>query len=418
MRKPARRINKRLLWIGVAIACVVLVSAAVHYAFGTWAWSAAGFFGVAALLGLYFGISACGQWTDTPLLEMAFPRNHRYFGGSGAIARHLAFLTLWSSAIGAYTLVLVYALRAGIVHVEGLWAEHLGREAPNLAQPGGRFGLTLIVAFTLCRATIRVERVAAAQRGEELAIDDGSFVDDSEDLKHKGLLKLALVRLMIVFLVPIYKELRRKTGLMESAAHALLMREFGYVMLTRAGYILIGRQDDRASNELREQLECTRLPGEPEKEVEIKAGLVASALYQLAGYYGARERIRAYTALLPDGLRSAPGTRGATRFTLAAEDVPLFVACEKHGSRRARLLDYRADAQGLGVLVQRCSCLDNLESSDQLEFELNHKLFVGEVRHRSHQPESQVDLRVGLRLQEAAARAALEELQQCVQIEC
>ena len=92
----------------------------------------------------------------------------------------------------------------------------------------------MIIAFTLCRAAVRVERVAAAQRGEELRIDDGSFadeesVDDSSQVKHRGLLKLALVRLMVLFLVPIYKELRRKSGLMESAAHALLMREFGYV---------------------------------------------------------------------------------------------------------------------------------------------------------------------------------------------
>jgi hypothetical protein len=266
--------------------------------------------------------------------------------------------------------------------------------------------------------------VAAAQRGEELSIDDGSFVDeesvdDSSNVKHRGLLKLALVRLMVLFLVPIYKELRRKSGLMESAAHALLMREFGYVALTRAGYVLIERYDHRAMRELREQLAATQCPNEPEKENELKAGLVASALYQLDGYYAARERIRAYNVDLhqPDSDLSENGVRVATRHTLSTAHVPLHIICEKHGSRRARLLDYRADARGLGVLLERCSCLDQLEREQELRFELNYKSFVGEVRHRSFRTDRSHELHVGLQLPDAVAKAALAELQRCVQSE-
>jgi hypothetical protein len=347
--------------------------------------------------------------------------NRPYFGGPTAIARHFAFLLLWSSAIGIYSLVLVYAIRVGMVQVEGLWSEHFGGEMPNLYQPNGRLGLTLIVAFSLCRAVIRVERVAAAQRGEELSIDDGSFVDedgvdDSSNLNHRGLFKLAMVRLIVLFLVPIYKELRRKSGLMESAAHALLMREFGYIALTRAGYVLIERYDHRAMRELREQLAATQCPGEPDKEIEIKAGLVASALYQLDGYYAARERIRAYNVDLkqPDNNRLQNGVRVATRHILSTAHVPLHIICEKHGSRQARLLDYRADARGLGMLLERCSCLDQLEREQELRFELNHKSFVGEVRHRSYRAGAASELHVGLQLPDAVAKAALAELQRCV----
>lgn len=204
--------SKRWLWLGVVVVCIGLLAAAIYFAFGTWMWSAVAFFLVATAMGLYFGVSACGAWTETPLLEMLRPKNHPYFGGSGAIARHLAFLTLWSLVIGIYTLVLVYAIRAGMVEVEGLWAMHFGGEMPNLHQPGGRLGLTLIIAFSLCRGTARVERVAAAHRGEELSIDDGSPIDDPALVRHRGLLQLAIVRVMIVFLVPIYKELRRKTA--------------------------------------------------------------------------------------------------------------------------------------------------------------------------------------------------------------
>jgi hypothetical protein len=411
--------SKRWLWTGVVVVCAGLLAAAIHFAVGAWAWSAAAFFAVASTLGFYFGVSACGAWTETPLLEMARPRNHPYFGGSRAIARHFSFLALWSFAIGIYTLVLVYAVRVGIVQVEGLWAEHFGGEMPNLHQPGGRLGLTLIIAFSLCRATTRVERVAAAQRGEELSIDDGSFVDDATVIKHRGLLKLAIVRLMILFLVPIYKELRRKSGLMESAAHALLMREFGYVALTRAGYVLIERYDHRAIRELRDHMAATLCPGAPDKEVELKAGLVASALYQLDGYYGARERIRAYTVDLSasDSDPGESGVRVATRHTLATAKVPLRITCEKHGARRARLLDYRADARGLGLLLEHCSCLEQLERTHELRFELNHKSFVGEVRHRSYRSGAARELHVGLQLPDAVAQDALAELQRCVHTE-
>jgi hypothetical protein len=411
--------SKRWLWTGVVIVCVGLLAAAIHFAFGAWAWSAAAFFSVATSMGLYYGVSACGAWTETPLLEMARARNRPYFGGSGAIARHIAYLTLWSFAIGVYSLVLVYAIRVGMVQVEGLWAEHFGGEMPNVYQPNGRLGLTLIIAFSLCRATARIERVAAAQRGEELSIDDGSFVDDANELKHTGLLKLAIVRLMIVFLVPIYKELRRKTGLMESAAHALLMREFGYTTLTRAGYVLIERYDHRAIRELRDHLAATQCPGEPDKETELKAGLVASALYQLDGYYAARERIRAYTADLKarSNEPAETGVRVATRHTLSSVRVPLQITCEKHGDRRARLLDYRADARGLGLLLEHCSCFEQLERAQALQFELNSKIFVGEVRHRSYRSGSNRELHVGLQLQDAVARDALAELQRYVHFE-
>ena len=412
----SRRTSKRWLWLGVVVVCIGLLAAAIHFAFGAWAWSAVAFFAVATSMGLYFGVSACGAWTETPLLEMARPRNRPYFGGSGAIARHIAFLAIWSLVIGIYTLVLVYAIRVGMVQVESLWAMHFGGEMPSLYQPGGRLGLTLIIAFSLCRATARVERVAAARRGEELSIDDGSFVDDAGLMKHRGLLKLGIVRLMILFLVPIYKELRRKTGLMDSAAHALLMREFGYAALARAGYVLIERYDNRAIRELRDQLAETVCPGEPDKEVELKAGLVASALYQLDGYYAARERVQAYTAVL-GASPSDPGgqaVRVATRHTLSTSQVPLRITCEKHGARRARLLDYRADARGLGLLLEHCSCLDQLERTHELRFELNYKSFVGEVRHRSFRSDSQRELHVGLQLPDAVATAALAELQRCV----
>lgn len=419
---PAKNRSKTILWLTVVVMIGALLAAAVHFAFGAWAWSAVAFFGVAASLGGYFGLTACGPWTETPLLEMLRPRNRPYFGGGRAIARHFAFLALWSSAIGIYSVVLVYAIRVGMVHVEGLWTEHFGGEMPSVYQPNGRFGLTLIIAFTLCRAVIRVERVAAAQRGEELSIDDGSFVDDdavddSSNVKHRGLLKLAIVRLMVLFLVPIYKELRRKSGLMESAAHALLMREFGYVALTRAGYMLIERYDHRAMRELRDQLAATQCPGEPDKEIEIKAGLVASALYQLDGFYAARERVRAYNVDLhqPDNDLLGNGVRVATRHTVSTAHVPLHIICEKHGSRHARLLDYRADARGLGVLLERCSCLDRLEREQELRFELNSKSFVGEVRHRSYRSGAARELHVGLQLPDAVAQAALAELQRCVQ---
>jgi len=287
--------RKGLLWGGVVGVCASVLALAVHYAFGTWAWSAFFFFALATALGMYFGVTASGSWTETPLLEMARPKNHRYFGGRRAIARHVAFLGLWSTAIGMYTLVLVYAARVGMLQLEAEWVQRFGGQLPSLEQPGGRTGMTIVIAFVLCRATIRVERVLAARRGEELSLDDGSLLDEPRE-QHAGLLKLAIVRVMIVFLVPIYKELRRKSGLMESAAHALLMRDFGYEALTRAGYVLIERYDHRAVRELREQLSATRFAGEPDKDVEVKAGLVASALYELHGYYGARERIRAYNA--------------------------------------------------------------------------------------------------------------------------
>jgi hypothetical protein len=411
-----RQTSKRWLWLGVVVVCIGLLAAAIHFVLGAWAWSAVAFFAVATGMGLYFGVSACGAWTETPLLEMARARNRPYFGGSGAIARHIAFLAVWSLVVGIYTLVLVYAIRVGMVQVEGLWAMNFGGEMPDLHQPGGRLGLTLIIAFSLCRATARVERVAAAHRGEELSIDDGSFVDDVKLLKHRGLLKLAIVRLMILFLVPIYKELRRKTGLMESAAHALLMREFGYAALTRAGYVLIERYDHRAIRELRDQLADTVCPGAPEKETELKAGLVASALYQLDGYYAARERVQAYTVDLSASPSDPGGTtvRVATRHTLSTARVPLRITCEKHGARRARLLDYRADARGLGLLLEHCSCLEQLERTHELRFELNHKPFVGEVRHRSFRSDSQRELHVGLQLPDAVAQAALAELQRCV----
>jgi hypothetical protein len=414
--RGAGETSKRWLWLGVVLICIGLLAAAIHFAFGAWAWSAAAFFVVATSMGLYFGVSACGAWTETPLLEMRRPRNRPYFGGSRAIARHLAFLALWSFAIGIYTLVLVYAIRVGMVQVESTWAQHFGGEMPNLYQPGGRLGLTLIIAFSLCRAAARVERVTAAHRGEELSIDDGSFVDDANLLKHRGLLKLAVVRLMILFLVPIYKELRRKTGLMESAAHALLMREFGYAALTRAGYVLIERYDHRAIRELRDQMAETSCPGEPEKEVELKAGLVASALYQLDGFYAARERVRAYTVDL-SASASDPGSsvRVATRHTLSSAQVPLRITCEKHGARHVRLLDYRADARGLGLLLEHCSCLEQLERSHELRFELNSKIFVGEVRHRSYHSDAGHQLHVGLQLPDAVAKDALAELQRYVQ---
>lgn len=202
---------------------------------------------------------------------------------------------------------------------------------------------------------------------------------------------------------------------MESAAHALLMREFGYIRLTRAGYVLIERYDHRAIRELRDQLAETVCPGEPEKETELKAGLVASALYQLDGYYAARERVQAYTADLTASQSDPgrPGARVATRHTLSIARVPLRVPCEKHGALRARLLDYRADARGLGLLFEHCSCMEQLECTHELRFELNNKSFVGQVRHRSYR-QSQRELHVGLQLPDAVAKAALVELERYV----
>lgn len=412
--RRAGRLGKTCWWVFVTLMCTALLVLGVHYAFGTWAWSALVFFSTAASIGLYFGVTASGSWTDTPLLEMARPKNRRYFGGGRAIARHLAFLGLWSTAIGMYTLVLVYAARVGILQLEAEWVTRFGGQLPSVEQPGGRTGMTIVIAFLLCRATIRVERVLAARRGEELSLDDGSLLDEPRE-QHSGLLKLAIVRMMIVFLVPIYKELRRKTGLMESAAHALLMREFGYEALARAGEVLIERYDNRAVRELREQLTATRYEGEPEKEVEVKAGLVASALYELHGYYGALERVRAYNA---DRLRSDRDSqtelRSAPRLTHHATAVPLTVSCLQHGARRARLLDYRADARGLGLSTERCACLDE---ADELAFELNDHLFVGEIRHRGPAQEDEQILRLGLLLPETTARAAQSELQRYVKPE-
>jgi hypothetical protein len=406
--------RRRLLWSGVVLFCLALSALALHFAVGAWAWSAVAFFGVAAALGAYFGVTACGPWTETPLLEMARPRNHRYFGGAGAIARHLAFLALWSCAIGVYTLLLVYFVRAGIVPLEKEWVEHFGGQLPNLHQPGGRLGLTIAIAFLLCRATIRVERVAAARRGEELQIDDGSYADDFGTERHSGLLKFGAVRLLIVFLAPIYKELRRKTGLMESAAHALMMRDFSYRELTRAGYVLIERYEHRALRELREQLAATQIPGQPDKELEVKAGLVASALYELDGYYGARERIRAYNAEPEAKLHtqrmlgsSPPELRQTSRSSLKAGAIELTVPCSTHGPRRARLLDYRNDARGIGLIAEHCACL---ESAAELEFVLNQKALRGAVCHSSRPPDGG-ELRIGLALSEAAAQIALAELQ-------
>ena len=406
--RRAGRLRKAIWWVLVALSCAALLVLGVHYAFGTWAWSALVFFSTAAAIGLYFGVTASGSWTDTPLLEMARPKNRRYFGGGRAIARHLAFLGLWSTAIGMYTLVLVYAARVGILQLEAEWVTRFGGQLPSLEQPGGRTGMTIVIAFLLCRATIRVERVLAARRGEELSLDDGSLLDEPRE-QHTGLLKLALVRMMIVFLVPIYKELRRKTGLMESAAHALLMRDFGYDALTRAGYVLIERYDNRAVRELREQLAQTHVEGEPEKEVEVKAGLVASALYELHGYYGARERVRAYNADRYTRERDSQSElRSAPRLTRLAQGIPLSVACRVHGARPAQLLDYRADARGLGVVTARCACLDE---ADELAFELNQRLFVGEIRHRGPSAGDEQALRLGLLLPETTARDARAELQ-------
>ena len=419
-KRPALRrsapLPRGVLWAGVVLVCAAVLALAVHYAFGTWAWSAFAFFSVAAALGVYFGVTACGAWTDTPLLEMARPKNYRYFGGRRAIARHVAFLVLWSTAIGMYTLVLVYFVRVGIIQLEGEWVQRFGGQLPSLTQPGGRLGLTIVIAFLLCRAVIRVERVVAARRGEELSLDDGSLLDEPRE-KHSGLLKLAIVRMIVVFLVPIYKELRRKTGLMESAAHALLMRDFGYAALTRAGYVLIERYDHRAVRELREQLAATSFPGEPDKEIEVKAGLVASALYELHGYYGARERIRAYNADLYARERdSQTEQRSAPRFTRNVGAVALSVSCLRHGARRARLLDYSADGRGLGVLTERCDCLD---AADELAFELNEKQFVAEIRHRARGAEQDPEqaLRLGVLLHESTARAAHAELQRCLKPE-
>ena len=414
-RRRAAPPRRGLLWAGVVVVCVGLLALAVHFAFGMWAWSAFVFASVAAAIGLYFGVTACGAWTETPLLEMARPRNHRYFGGGRAIARHVAFLAVWCTAISMYTLVLVYFVRVGIIQLEGQWVERFGGQLPSLTEPGGRLGMTIVIAFLLCRATIRVERVLAARRGEELSLDDGSLLDEPRE-QHAGLLKLAIVRIMIVFLVPIYKELRRKSGLMESAAHALLMRDFGYDALTRAGQILIERYDHRAVRELREQLAATRFPDEHDKEVEVHAGLVASALYELHGYYGARERIRAYNATVYARERDSQQSelRTAPRLTRNAQAVALIVSCSKHGPRRAQLLDYREDARGLGVVTERCACLDE---ADELAFELNHKPFVGEIRHRSAGSQDEQALRLGVLLQDATARAALSELQRCLRPE-
>ena len=113
-------------------------------------------------------------------------------------------------AAGVYTLVLVYLLRYGVDAIGSEWAERLP-SLPKLNEPGGRLGLTIIFAFCLCRATVRTEQVEAARRGEELRLDDGS-TSDEDSPQHKGLLKAPYVRMMIFFLTPIYKELRRKTG--------------------------------------------------------------------------------------------------------------------------------------------------------------------------------------------------------------
>jgi hypothetical protein len=402
--------KKLWLWSIVALICVVLSAATIHYVIGVWAWSAVLLFGVAGLLGLYFGVTACGLWTETPLLEMLRPRNRRYFGGGGAILRHVAFLVLWSTAIGVYTLVLVYLLRYGVDVVGSEWAERLPASLPKLDEPGGRLGLTIIIAFLLCRATVRTEQVEAARRGEELRLDDGSSSDEDSP-QHKGLLKAPYVRLMIFFLTPIYKELRRKTGLMESAAHALLMREFSYAELTRAGYVLIERYDHRAVLELKEQLEQSSFPEEPKKELEIRAGLVASLMYELDGYYGARDKIRAYNAE-PDAeaqrARRQAERRRAARTNRDVKRVRVSIPCSVHGARATRLVDYRTDALGFGMIADHCACL---ESAAQLAFELNDQTLTGEICHRAvHVETGTRQLYLGVELNPASASAALPAL--------
>lgn len=401
---------KRLwLWSIVALVCLALSAATIHFVIGVWAWSAVLLFGVAGLLGLYFGVNACGPWTETPLLEMLRPRNRRYFGGGGAILRHVAFLVLWSTAIGVYTLVLVYLLRYGVDAIGSEWTEHLPN-LPKLDEPGGRLGLTIIIAFLLCRATVRTEQVEAARRGEELRLDDGS-TSDEDTPQHRGLLKAPYVRLMIFFLTPIYKELRRKTGLMESAAHALLMREFSYAELTRAGYVLIERYDHRAVLELRDQLEQSSFPEEPKKELEIRAGLVASMMYELDGFYGARDKIRAYNAE-PDAeaqrARRQAERRRAARTSRDVKRVRVSIPCQVHGVRATRLVDYRADALGFGLITDPCACL---ESAAQLAFELNDQALTGEICHRVVHVEPGASsaprqLRIGVELNASAASAA------------
>lgn len=403
--------HKIWLWSFVALVCAGLTAAAIHYVIGVWAWSGVALFGAAGLIGLYFGINACGPWTETPLLEMLRPRNRRYFGGGGAILRHLAFLVLWSTAIAVYTLVLVYLLRYGVDAVAGTWIDVLPGHLPKLNEPGGRLGLTIIIAFLLCSSTVRTEQVEAVRRGEELRLEDGSSSEDAESPHHKGLLRAPYVRLMIVFLTPIYKELRRKTGLMESAAHALLMREFSYAELTRAGYVLIERYDHRAVLELRDQLEQSSYPDEPKKELEIKAGLVASMMYELDGYYGARDKIRAYNAE-PDAemqqSRRRSERRRAERSTRDVKRVRVSVPCGVHGARSSRLIDYRTDALGFGLITEHCECLEN---AAQLSFELNDLVLTGEICHRVLTLEAGArQLRLGIELNAASATVALPAL--------
>src|SRR5262245_40876632 len=93
---PPVRISKRttFIWLTVVLMFGALLMAAIHFVFGAWAWSAAAFFAVAAAMCAYFGLTACGPWTETPLLEMLRAANRPYFGGGAAIARHFAFLTL------------------------------------------------------------------------------------------------------------------------------------------------------------------------------------------------------------------------------------------------------------------------------------------------------------------------------------
>jgi hypothetical protein len=311
-----------------------------------------------------------------------------------------------------YTLVLVYLLRYGVDAIGSEWAERLPASLPKLDEPGGRLGLTIIFAFLLCRATVRTEQVEAARRGEELRLEDGS-TSDEDTPQHKGLLRAPYVRLMIFFLTPIYKELRRKTGLMESAAHALLMREFSYAELAHAGSVLIERYDHRAVLELKEQLEQSNYPEAPKKELEIKAGLVASMMYELDGYYGARDKIRAYNAE-PDAeaqrARRQAERRRTARSSRDVKRVRVSIPCSVHGARSTRLVDYRNDALGFGLITEPCPCL---ERSVQLSFELNDQLLTGEIRHRveTSPPSEPRELRLGIALNAASARTALPALQ-------
>lgn len=310
-----------------------------------------------------------------------------------SVLRHAGLLALWSVVLAAYSLVLFELLRAAAdqtVVVATSWSPFgwkLDRELVE-SGPRGRALVVWLVSTVLCLSARRAERIDAVVRGEQWQLLDGTEFHDADSRLNGAINRLPYARVAVGFLVPIYRELRRKRGLMESATFNLIVQEFSYEKLKSAADKLASdTYYGRVPAVLQMSAELAAISfGEASRDQTARTQTIVSSLNIMFGYYGAREIVVSFAA--------ERSRRHSHRVEDSVVVENVCVKCATHGDAAMRISDYCVDGSGLGLCVSSCLCFAKCRN---LKIGLNEQLIEAEIRHSTTSDSS--ELRLGVAFQ-------------------